>query len=260
MTVATRLRPFGATIFAEMTALANRHDAINLSQGFPDFDGPAFVRDAAERAMRDGHNQYARMSGEPVLNQAVARWFQRSSGVSVEPDTEITVTNGCTEALAAIAMGLMEPGDPVVLFQPYYDSYRACVAMGGGEPRFVSLRPDSEGRFTFDADVLALAMRGARMLLLNTPHNPTGAVFSRAELERIASLAIEHDVIVVADEVYERLVFDDAEHISIASLPGMRERTITCSSLGKTFSLTGWKIGWAIAPPGLTAAIRSAHQ
>ncbi|MEO0482208.1 MAG: methionine aminotransferase [Planctomycetota bacterium] len=262
MTVAARFRPFGATIFAEMTALARTHNAINLSQGFPDFDGPAFVRDAARRAMDEGHNQYARLAGEPPLNEAIARSLDRHNGLSVDPHAEITVTNGCTEALAAVMLGLIEPGDEVVLFEPFYDSYRACVAMAGATARFVRLSPDAEGRFTFDAaDLRSAISERTRAIVVNTPHNPTGTVLTREELECIAAVARERDLIVVSDEVYERLTYDGAPpHVSIATLPGMRERTITCSSLGKTFSFTGWKIGWAAGPPQLTAGIRAAHQ
>jgi len=262
MPVAARFRPFGATIFAEMTALARAHDAINLSQGFPDFDGPDFVRDAARRAMDEGHNQYARLAGEPPLNEAIARSYDRHHGLLFEPHDEITVTNGCTEALAAVMLGLIEPGDEVVLFEPFYDSYRACVAMAGATPRFVRMAPDADGRFGFEpADLRAAVNERTRAIVVNTPHNPTGTVFTAAELEQIAAVARGHDLLIVADEVYERLVYDGSPpHVSIATLPGMRERTITCSSLGKTFSFTGWKIGWAAASPGLTAGIRAAHQ
>lgn len=257
MPVADRLRPFGTTIFAEMTALAAKHGAINLSQGFPDFDGPEHVKEAAVEAIRAGHNQYARMLGEPVLNEAIAAWFARASGVEADPGREITVTAGCTEAIAATLMGLLNEGDEVVVFEPYYDSYRACIAMAGGVPRFVPLRPPD---WSFDPDELRAAFGPrTRAVLVNTPHNPTGKVYTAAELDVIASLCREFDAVAIADEVYERLVFA-GEHVCMASREGMRERTVTMSSLGKTFSLTGWKIGWAIAEPGLSAGIRSAHQ
>lgn len=260
--VADRLSPFGTTIFAEMTALAIRHNAVNLSQGFPDFDGPEFVKDAAKAAIDAGHNQYARTIGVPPLNEAIAEWFRRGGGRSVDPTAEVTVTSGCTEALAACFLGLLNPGDEVILFEPYYDSYRAGVSLAGGVPRFVTLRPGPDGRFAFDEDELSRAFtQRTRALVLNTPHNPTGKVFTRGELALIASLCERHGVVVIADEVYERLTFDpDRAHLSIASLPGMEVRTIVCSSLGKTFSLTGWKIGWAIAPPHLAAGVRAAHQ
>jgi aspartate/methionine/tyrosine aminotransferase len=275
--VASRLRPFGTTIFAEMTALAAKHNAINLSQGFPDFDGPDFVKQAAMRAMTDGHNQYARTLGVPALNEAVAAWWARRGGRALDPHSEITVTSGCTEALAACCLGLLEPGDEVVMFEPFYDAYPADVAMAGAVRICVPLRPTMchgrDGRaaspdaheslrFTFNERELRAAFTArTRALILNTPHNPTGKVFTRAELQTIADLCAEHDAFVIADEVYERLTFNpDLPHISIADLPGMAERTVVCSSLGKTFSLTGWKIGWTIAPPHLSAGIRAAHQ
>lgn len=257
--VARRLRPFGTTVFTEINALAAEHNAVNLSQGFPDFDAPDFLKDAAADAMAAGRNQYARSFGEPILTGAIAAAWRRSTGHEIVPEMSVTVTSGCTEALAACFIGLLDPGDEVILFEPYYDSYRAGVAMGGGTPRFVALRPEG-GRFVLDeAELRAAFTSKTRALVLNTPHNPTGKVFSREELALIARLCVEHGVIVIADEVYERLTYGPA-HVSIATLPGMAERTITCSSLGKTFSATGWKIGWAIAPPPLSRAVRSAHQ
>ncbi len=253
----SRLRGFGTTIFTEMTLLAQRHDAVNLGQGFPNFDGPDSIKEAAVRAIRGGHNQYCRMTGEPALNRAAAAHQERFYGLSFDPDREVTVTNGATEALFATFQALLEAGDEVVFFEPFYDSYRACVAMAGGVERLVTLRsPD----FSYDREQLERAIGPrTRILLLNTPHNPTGKVFSREELEHVAELARRHDLLVVADEVYEHLVFD-GEHVPVATLPGMRERTITISSTGKTFSLTGWKIGYACASEELTAAIRTAHQ
>lgn len=258
MTVAHRLAPFGTTIFAEMSRLALEHQAVNLSQGFPDFDGPDFVIEAVHQAMRDGHNQYAPTIGVPALTRAIAD----SCGLDPDPTTEITITSGCTEALAATFLGLINPGDEVILFEPFYDSYKACAALASATPRFVTLTPGAEGRFQFDPDALrALFGPRTRAILVNTPHNPTGKVFTRVELDLIAALCVEHDVIAITDEVYERLTFDDAlPHLRLASFPGMRERTVTLSSLGKTFSFTGWKIGWAIAPPDLTAGVRAAHQ
>jgi len=262
--VADRLQPFRTTIFAEMTRLANERGAINLSQGFPDFDGPAFVMDAAAHAARDGRNQYAHPAGEPLLRHAVASWHERNGGGAVDPDNEVTVTAGCTEALAAALLGLVNPGEEVVLFQPYYDSYRACCAMAGAEPRFVTLRPPAEqgGAFWIDeAELRAAFTPRTKAVLVNTPHNPTGKVLTRDELGLIAQLCVEHDVIAITDEVYERLWFDEsAPHVRLATLPGMRERTLTLSSLGKTFSYTGWKIGWAVGPARLQAGLRSAHQ
>ena len=259
--VSERLRPFGTTVFAEMTALANEHGAINLSQGFPDDPGPELAHDAAARAMHAGHNQYAPLPGVPELRRAVAAWCKRGIGLDADPDAEVTITNGATGALASTMLGLIDPGDEVVIFEPYYDSYRADVAMAGGVPRFVTLRPHGE-RFTFDPAQLRDAFGPrTRAVLVNSPHNPTGTVFSAQELGQIAELCRRHDAIAISDEVYERLTFDPAfPHVSIASLPGMRERTVVISSIGKIFSLTGWKIGWAVAPAHLTAGIRAAHQ
>ncbi len=255
--VAERLAAFGSTIFTEMSRLAAETGAINLGQGFPNFDGPDFVKDAAIEAIRAGHGQYARSFGIDELNRRIAERFTEDTGLAVDPDDEVTVTSGCTEALAASFLGLVDPGREVILFEPYYDSYMACVSMSGAVPKFVTLRPPD---FAMDTDALRAAVTPrTRAILVNTPHNPTGKVFTRAELDVIAELCREHDLIAITDEVYERMVFD-GEHIRLATLDGMRERTVTLSSLGKTFSLTGWKIGWAIAPPALTAGVRAAHQ
>jgi len=255
--VATRLRPFGTTIFTEMTRLAQQHGAVNLAQGFPDFEAPEFVKDAGVRAIHAGRNQYARMPGEPVLVEAIAANHRARHGLAYDPMTEVVVTSGATEAIHDAVMALVEPGDEVVMLEPYYDSYRACVAMAGGVPKFVTLRaPDF--RWAPGAPAAAFSPR-TRMLLLNTPHNPTGRVLTRAELTELADLCVRHDAVCVADEVYDRLVFD-GEHVSIATLPGMRERTVLVNSLGKTFSLTGWKVGWAAAPAPLAKAVLTAHQ
>ena len=265
--VTSRLHPFGTTIFAEMTALAQAHDAINLSQGFPDTDGPDALLDAAAGALREYHNQYAPLPGIPSLRGAIAERWNAAGKRHPDPDTEITVTAGCTEAIAATLMGLLEPGDEVILFEPFYDSYRACVALSDATPTFIQLRPTSLGRFTFDpADLTSAITPKTRAILLNTPHNPSGTVFTVDELTTIAEACQKHDLIAISDEVYEHLVLDDdssevrTQHTSIASLPGMQERTVTLSSLGKTYSVTGWKIGWAIAPHDLTKAVRAAHQ
>jgi len=255
--ISRKLAPFGTTIFTEMTRLAQLHGAVNLAQGFPDFDGPEFAKDAAIRAIREGHGQYARMSGTPELARVLSAKYRRDYGLDYEPDSEITVTSGATEAIFSALQGICEPGDAVVLFEPYYDSYRAAVAMAGATPRFVTLEGPG---WTFDLEqVDRAAQEGGRAILLNTPHNPTGKVFSREELESIAEICRKRDLICITDEVYEHIVYD-GEHVAMASLSGMRERTITISSFGKTFSLTGWKIGWAAAPPALTAAVRAAHQ
>ncbi len=255
--LARRLAGFGTTIFTEMTRLAVEHDAINLAQGFPDFDGPDFVKEAAVEAIRAGRGQYARMSGIPEVHDALAAKYRRDYGLDYRPGEELTVTSGATEAIFAAIQGVCNPGDGVVLFEPYYDSYKASVAMAGAVPAFVTLRaPD----WTFDtADIERAITDSTRAILVNTPHNPTGKVFSREELEEIARLCIERDLVCITDEVYEHMVYE-GRHVPMATLPGMRERAITISSFGKTFSLTGWKIGWAAAPPQLTAAVRAAHQ
>lgn len=255
--VASRVAQFGETIFAEITRLSLEHDAVNLGQGFPNFDGPDFVKQAAIDAIDRGENQYARCGGDPVLVEAIARWFRKSGGHAIDPMAEVTVTSGCTEAVPATILGLVEPGSEVIVFEPYYDCYRPAIAMAGATPRFVTLRPPD---FRFEPDALRRAFTSkTRAIIVNTPHNPTGRVFDEGELTLIAELCREHDVLAITDEVYERLVFD-GRHIPLATLDGMAERTITLSSLGKTFSLTGWKIGWAIAPPPLTAGVRAAHQ
>ncbi|MFE0204647.1 pyridoxal phosphate-dependent aminotransferase [Streptomyces sp. NPDC058985] len=260
-----RLAEFGTTIFAEMSALAVRTGAINLGQGFPDTDGPEEVREAAVRALRDGHgNQYPPGPGVPELRAAVVGHQQRRYGLSFDPDTEVLVTAGATEAIAASLLALLEPGDEVIALEPYYDSYAACIAMAGGTRVPVTLRPhttDEGAAFRLDLDELRDAVTDrTRLLLLNTPHNPTGTVLNRAELAAIAELAVERDLLVVTDEVYEHLVFDTAEHIPLATFPGMRERTVTIGSAGKTFSFTGWKVGWVTAAPALVTAVRSAKQ
>ncbi|CAN5910769.1 pyridoxal phosphate-dependent aminotransferase [soil metagenome] len=252
-----RLAGLGTTIFTEMTALAVQHNAVNLGQGYPDVEGPAVIRDAAIEALLAGHNQYAPGTGVPALRHAIVEHQQRRYGLSFDADDEVTVTAGATEAIAATILALCEVGDEVVVFEPYYDSYAANIAMAGGIRRTVPLRPPD---FGFDLDELRRAITPrTRLLLLNTPHNPTGKVFDTDELEQIAALCVDHDLLAVTDEVYEHLVFD-GEHVPLATLPGMRERTITISSAGKSFSFTGWKVGWACAPPELTAALRTTKQ
>jgi len=252
-----RLARYGESVFARMSRLAVQHGAINLGQGFPNFDGPEFAKDAAINALREGFGQYARSAGLPEANAAIAAWWKRDTGLEVDPDTEVTVTAGCTEAIAATMLGLVEPGDEVILVEPFYDSYPAAVAMAGGVVRTIRFEPPE---FVFPLEELRRAITPrTRMLLLNSPHNPTGRVLSDEELRGISEIAMRHDLIVVSDEVYEKIVFEGV-HRSIATLPGMRERTIVLSSLGKTFSFTGWKIGWSIAPPHLTAGVRAAHQ
>jgi N-succinyldiaminopimelate aminotransferase len=253
-----RLTGMGTTIFAEMSALALTTGSVNLGQGFPDTDGPAEIAAAAAAAILEGRgNQYPPGPGIPELRHAVAAHQKRFYGLDVDPDREVLVTAGATEAIAAALIALLEPGDEAIAFEPYYDSYAACVAMAGGTRVPVTLRPPG---FRPDLEALRAAITPrTRLLLLNTPHNPTGAVFTRAELTGIADLACEHDLLVVSDEVYEHLVFE-GEHIPIATLPGMRERTVTISSAAKTFSFTGWKIGWATGTPELVTAVRTVKQ
>ena len=255
--VAERLADYRTNIFAKMSQMAQEHGALNLGQGFPDFPGPDFVKEAAIEAIRAGHDQYARTFGVPELNRAIAEYFADRAGLAIDPDTEVTVLCGCQEALAATLVGLVNPGDEVIVFEPYFDTYRPCVATAGGIARFVTLEPPC---FAIDETRLRQVFGPrTRAILVNTPHNPTGKVYSREELELIATLCKEHDAIAIMDEVYENLVFE-GEHVRMAALDGMHDRTVTLSSLGKTFSLTGWKVGWAIACPPLTAAVRRAHQ
>ncbi|GAB2242763.1 hypothetical protein Droror1_Dr00019538 [Drosera rotundifolia] len=255
--VAKRLEKFKTTIFTQMSQLAIKHGAINLGQGFPNFDGPDFVKEAAIQAIKDGKNQYARGYGVLDLNSAVAERFKKDAGLTVDPEKEVTVTSGCTEAIAATILGLINPGDEVILFAPFYDSYEATLSMAGAKIKAITLRPPD---FAVPIDELKSAItKNTRAILMNTPHNPTGKMFTREELNVIASLCSENDVLVFSDEVYDKLAFE-MDHISIASLPGMYDRTVTLNSLGKTFSLTGWKIGWAIAPFHLTWGVRQAHS
>ena len=252
----TRMQGFGTTIFAEMSELARSTGAINLGQGFPDTDGPPEMLDAAIDAISSGRNQYPPGAGVPELRLAIAEHQRRFYGLSVNPGREVLVTAGATEAIAAVVLSLCEPGDEVVTFEPYYDSYAAAIALAGGVRRTSVLRfPD----FAVDeASLRAAFSPRTRLVLLNTPHNPTGKVFSRAELDLICSLAREYDAWVVCDEVYEHLVFDGAVHIPVATLPDMANRTITISSAGKTFSATGWKVGWLHGPP--EAVARGPHR
>jgi len=259
---------FGETIFAEMSALAQRTQSINLGQGFPDTDGPDEVLQAAQAALLGGVNQYPPLPGTTDLRQAIAEHQERFWGLSFDPNTEVLVTAGATEAIAAALLAFVRPGDEVVTFEPYYDSYVAGIALAQGVRKVVTLRPPTsealaagDTSFGFDIDELRAAITPkTKVLLLNTPHNPTGKVFTRTELMQIAELALDHDLLVISDEVYEHLTFDDAVHLPIATMPGMADRTITISSGGKTFSFTGWKVGWACANPELIASIRSVKQ
>ena len=256
--LAQRLRGIPPTIFTEMSALAARTGSVNLGQGFPDVDGPPAAIARAVRALESGANQYPPGPGVPELRRAVARHQQRHYGIELDPDAEVVVTTGCTEGIAGALLGLVDPGDEVVLLEPFYDSYTAMIQMAGGVRRPVTLRaPD----FRLDPDELRAAVTPrTRLILLNSPHNPTGTVLTRAELQAVADVAVEHDLLVVTDEVYEHLVFDDHEHVPIATLPGMAERTLTLSSVGKSYSFTGWKVGWATGPAPLVGAVLAAKQ
>ena len=255
--LATRLHGIAPTIFTQMSALAMRTQSVNLGQGFPDVDGPPEVIARAIAALQHGHNQYAPGPGVPELRQAIARHQQRHYGIELDPDSQVLVTTGCTEGIAAALLGLVDPGDEVVVLEPYYDSYVAMIQMAGGVRRPVTLRaPD----FRLDVDELRAAVTPrTRFVLLNSPHNPTGTVLTRDELQAVADVAIEHDLVVITDEVYEHLVYD-VEHIPLATLPGMAERTLTLSSAGKSYSFTGWKVGWATGPADLVAATMAAKQ
>jgi N-succinyldiaminopimelate aminotransferase len=252
-----RLEGLGTTVFAEMSALALETGSVNLGQGFPDTDGPVEVADAAVAAIRAGVNQYPPGPGQPDLRLAIAEHQQRFYGLELDPATEVVVTTGATEAVAAALFGLVDPGDEVVALEPFYDSYAACIQMAGGVRVPVTLRaPD----FRLDVDRLRAAVTDrTRLILLNSPHNPTGTVLSEAELAAVADLAVERDLVVVTDEVYEHMTYDVA-HRPLATLPGMRERTLTISSAGKTFSFTGWKVGWATGPADLVRAVLTAKQ
>jgi N-succinyldiaminopimelate aminotransferase len=257
----TKLAGFGTTIFAEMSALAVETGAINLGQGFPDTDGPPEVLEAAVDAIRAGVNQYPPGPGTIELRTAIAAHQHRFYGIELDPVSEIVVTAGATEALAGALLGMLDAGDEVVVFEPMYDSYQACIALAGARAVPVLLAPDADGRYVFDPDDLRSAVTDrTKLILVNTPHNPSGKVFTRAELTAIAAIALERDLIVVTDEVYEHLLFDGREHVPMATLPGMAERTLTISSGGKTFHTTGWKIGWMSGPEVLVTAAKTAKQ
>lgn len=256
--VARRLRDVPPTIFSEMSALALRTGAVNLGQGFPDVDGPPAVIEAAVAALRGGRNQYAPGVGVPALREAIAAHQRRHYAIDLDPDSQVVVTTGCTEAIAAAVLGLVEPGDEVIVLEPYYDSYVATIEMAGGVRRPVTLRAPE---FRLDADALRAAVSPrTRFVLLNTPHNPTGTVLTTAELQAVADVALAHDLVVITDEVYEHLVFSGSTHVPIATLPGMAERTLTLSSAGKSWSFTGWKVGWATGPADLVGAVLAAKQ
>ena len=259
MTVlAHRISNFGTTIFQEMTELANAHNAVNLGQGFPDFPAPDFIKEAAREAIANEINQYAPGNGRSHLRQAISQKYETQYGLAFNPDTDIVVTVGATEAIFAAILGLVDPDDEVILIEPYYDSYVPSVTMAGGVPRFLTLRAPDWG--IDPAELEALFSDKTKLILINTPHNPIGKVYTRAELELVADLCQKYDVIAVTDEVYEHLVYDGLTHTPLATLPGMAERTVTISSMGKTFSTTGWKVGWAVGHRDLITAVFRAHQ
>ena len=253
-----RVADFGTTVFVEINNLARQFNAVNLGQGAPDFDGPPEVLAAAVEAVNGAFNQYAPGIGMPAVREAIAGHAERFYRQKLDPETDVLVTSGATEAVFAAILGLTDPGDEVIVFEPVYDTYVPNLVMAGVAPRYVPLRGEN---WTFDPDELAKAFsRRTRAIIVNTPHNPTGKVYSPQELRVIAELCQKHDVIAITDEVYEHILYDDAIHTRLATLPGMAERTLTISSLGKTFSVTGWKIGWALGPASLVNAVNQAHQ
>ncbi len=255
---ANRVRNFGTTIFSEITALAQHHQAINLGQGFPDFSAPDFIKRAAIQAIEADINQYAPLPGRPKLRQAIADKVLKHEGRSVDPNSEIAVMVGATEAIFSTIMGLVDPGDEVIVFEPFYDSYIASIEFAGGIPKYYTLQaPD----WAIDPDELEkLFSDKTKLIMINTPHNPTGKVFGQDEMQLIADLCLKYDVVAAVDGAYEHIIYDGAEHVHMANLDGMAERTVCISSLGKTFSVTGWKTGWTVAPPELTTAIMRVYQ
>ncbi len=255
---ASRIKTIPTSIFSTMTELAIENKAVNLGQGFPDFDGPEWIMDAARDAMSRGKNQYAPMAGTFTLRKQLSETYERFYGLKWNPQNEINVTAGATEALYSVITSLIEEGDEAIIFEPFYDAYQADVLLAGGEPKYITLKkPD----FSFDFDELEKTITPkTKIIILNTPHNPTGKIFNNEELKFIADLAIKNDLIVISDEVYEFLLFDDNKHVPIATLPGMKDRTITISSTGKTFGFTGWKIGFVFADEKLIKAMQKIHQ
>jgi aspartate/methionine/tyrosine aminotransferase len=256
--LSTKTESFTESVIREMTRLALQHDAVNMAQGFPDFPASNEVKEAARQAISDDINQYAITWGAKELRDAIARKFQRTQGVRVDPEQEITVCCGSTEAMMASMMGIINPGDEVVIFEPHYENYGPDAILSGATPRFVQLRPPD---WSFDRDELARAFGShTKAIIVNTPNNPTGKVFSREELEFIRDLCVRWNAFAVTDEIYEHIIYDGAQHISMASLDGMRDRAITINGMSKTYSVTGWRVGWAIAPPEASASIRKVHD
>ncbi|MEO8476128.1 MAG: aminotransferase class I/II-fold pyridoxal phosphate-dependent enzyme [Actinomycetota bacterium] len=249
---------FTESVIRDMTRLANHHGAVNLGQGFPDFAAPAALKEAAAQAIAEDHNQYPITWGVPAFREAIAAKYLRDYGMAIDPETEVCVTCGSTEAMIATMLGVLDPGDEVVVFEPFYENYRPDAILSGAVPRLVTLRPPDWG---FDeAELRAAFSDRTRAVIVNSPNNPTGKVFSRVELETIAALCVRHDVVAVTDEIYEHILYDGAVHIPMATIPGMEDRTVTISALSKTYSVTGWRVGWAIAPTSLMAGIRPVHD
>jgi aminotransferase len=256
--ISRKAQQFTESVIREMTRLAMEHGAMNLAQGFPDFPSPSEVKEAAVAAIRADVNQYAITWGARGFRRAVVERFERDTGLSIDPEREITVCCGATETMIATLLAVVDPGEEVVVFEPFYENYGPDAIICGAVPRFVSLRPPD---WTFDLDELAGAFNDrTRAVILNTPNNPTGKVFTREELEAIARCAQQWDAYVVTDEIYQYMLYDGAEHVSMVTLPGMRERTITINGMSKTYSVTGWRVGYAIAPPEVTNAIRKMHD
>jgi aminotransferase len=261
--ISAKAAQFTESVIREMTREALRYNAINLAQGFPDFPAPAEIKLAAQQAIADDINQYAITWGARNLREAIARKFLQWQGLEVDPEREITVCCGATEAMIAALLAVADPGDEVIVFEPFYENYGADAILSGATPRYVALRPPAEpdGEWTFDPDELRAAFHtNTRAIILNTPNNPTGKVFTRQELEFIRDLCVEFDALAITDEIYEHILYDGARHISPATIDGMRERTITINGMSKTYSVTGWRVGWLIAPPDLTSAIRKVHD
>jgi len=261
--ISAKAAQFTESVIREMTREALRYNAINLAQGFPDFPAPAEIKLAAQQAIADDINQYAITWGARNLREAIARKFLQWQGLEVDPEREITVCCGATEAMIAALLAVADPGDEVIVFEPFYENYGADAILSGATPRYVALHPPTEpdGEWTFDPDELRAAFHtNTRAIILNTPNNPTGKVFTRQELEFIRDLCVEFDVLAITDEIYEHILYDGARHISPATIDGMRERTITINGMSKTYSVTGWRVGWLIAPPDLTSAIRKVHD
>lgn len=249
---------FSESVIREMTRLCDAVGGYNLAQGFPDFESPEEIKDAAVAAIRSDRNQYPVTFGEPELRQAIAEKALWYNGIGCDPNAEITVTCGATEAMIATLKALLDPGDEIIIFEPFYENYGPDGILSGATPRYVTLRPPD---WTFSPEELAAAFNDkTKAIIINTPHNPTGKVFSRSELEEIARLCLKWDVYAITDEIYEHILYDGARHVSLATLPGMADRTVTINSISKTYSVTGWRVGWAIAPPSLTARIRKVHD